>query len=96
MVLLYQMFVMGEEITPEKIKKTGMSGKRWERVVKYILLTTEVFLVSVFHNYEVHRIVYLLPAPLLKSHYLFFPIKWYYLYIPSISACFVTPSEMFV
>ncbi|AOX04730.1 hypothetical protein BJP34_35720 (plasmid) [Moorena producens PAL-8-15-08-1] len=37
MVLLYQMFVMGEEITPEKLKKAGMSSKQWERLVKYIL-----------------------------------------------------------
>ncbi|NEO77548.1 hypothetical protein [Moorena sp. SIO4G3] len=36
-LLLYQMFVMGKEITAEIIKKTGMSGKRWERVVKHIL-----------------------------------------------------------
>ncbi|NEN96390.1 MAG: hypothetical protein F6K50_12860 [Moorea sp. SIO3I7] len=37
MILLYQMFVMGEEITPEKLKKAGMSSKQWERLVKYIL-----------------------------------------------------------
>ncbi|NEO94685.1 MAG: hypothetical protein F6K56_32650 [Moorea sp. SIO3G5] len=36
-LLLYQMFVMGDAITAEIINKTGMSSKRWEKVVKNIL-----------------------------------------------------------